>query len=134
MLSEPKKLHSLSERWDEKERGDAPYTPITTQTAAALYSTYLKHMQEQKANLTAMQKQIDSVASAVQDIKAALDVPNNNGPDNYSMSPEQAKALIVANYPLGVPVYPSDIAIDNGLEYKTVLAAIDLLRKEGRIK
>ena len=118
------KLHNLSDRWDAKERGDAPYAPITTQTAS-LYSAYLKHIQEQKANLTAMQKQIDSVASAVQDIKAALDVPNNNGLDNYSMSPEQAKALIVANYPLGVPVYPSDIAIDNGLEYKTVLAAID---------
>ncbi len=59
---------------------------------------------------------------------------NEGGPDNYDMTAKQIKDLILDNYELGKPVYPSDIADDHGLDYDAVLEAIDMLRKEHRIK
>ena len=50
------------------------------------------------------------------------------------MTAEQVRKLILDNYELGESFYPSDIADKHGLDYDTVLEAIEMLRKERRIK
>ena len=62
-----------------------------------------------------------------------LEAPDESGPDNYDMTAEQVRDLIVEKYEVGKPVYPSDVADDHNLDYDTVLEAVELLRKEGQI-
>ena len=71
------------------------------------------------------------VLEAIQEVLEVVKA-DKNSPDNYDMSPEQIKDLILAKYDLSKLTYPSDIAFDHGLDYDAVLKAVELLRKEGR--
>lgn len=79
---------------------------------------------------------MDWLVGAVREIKKSLETRNadESDPDNYDMPVEQVRELILENYKLGESFYPSDIADKHGLDYDTVLEAIDILRKERRIK
>lgn len=53
--------------------------------------------------------------------------------ETYNMTPDEIRNLMVEKVELDKSFYPSDIAIEYGLDYDKVLKAIDILRKEGRI-
>lgn len=54
-------------------------------------------------------------------------------PDNYDMTPEQIKEMILEKIGLDKPFYPSDLATEYGLDFDAVLEAVEILRQEGRI-
>lgn len=51
----------------------------------------------------------------------------------YNMTPDEIRDLMVEKIELDKSFYPSDIAMEYGLDYDRVLKAVDILRKEGRI-
>ena len=53
--------------------------------------------------------------------------------ETYNMASDEIRDLMVEKVELDKLFYPSDIAIEYGLDYDRVLKAIDILRKEGRI-
>lgn len=87
-------------------------------------------------NVAGLRERVDWLVAAVRDIKWSLEARSLDecGPDNYDMDAEQVRRLILENYELGECFYPSDIADKYGLNYGAVLEAIDMLRKERRIK
>ena len=58
---------------------------------------------------------------------------SNEIPDNYDMTPEQIKEMILEKIGVDKPFYPSDFAIEQGLDFEAVIKAIEMLRQEGRI-
>lgn len=97
---------------------------------------YRVEMRELQYNVVVLRERVEWLVAAVQDIMKSLEARSldESGPDNYDMDPEQIRQLILKNYKLGESFYPSDIADKHGLDYDAVLEAIDLLRKERRIK
>lgn len=82
-----------------------------------------------------LSEKVDWLVGAVHNMsKLETTGGDESGPDNYDMTAEQVRDLILENYKLGVPFYPSDVADDHGLDYDTVVQAMDMLRKEGRLK
>lgn len=57
----------------------------------------------------------------------------DEAPDNYDMTPRQIKAMILEKIGVGEPFYPSDLAIEQGLDFDAVIKAVEMLREEGRI-
>ena len=53
--------------------------------------------------------------------------------DNYNMTLSQIQDLILKTVDRDKPFYPSDVAMEHGLDFDKVDEAIDMLRKEGRI-
>ena len=53
--------------------------------------------------------------------------------ETYNMTPDEIRNLMVEKVELDKSFYPSDIAMEYGLDYDRVLKAIEILRKEGRI-
>ena len=74
----------------------------------------------QKDQCIIMQKIDDAITEEVTD-------------ETYNMTADKIRDLMVEKIKLDKPFYPSDIAIEYGLTYDSVLEAIDILRKEGRI-
>ena len=113
------------------KQGMAPMTPPLTRAVRRH-----KETQEPPEYIRMLLERIARLEATVRDIKKLLEANTvaDDGPDNYDMTAEQIRDLIVANYRLGIPVYPSDIADEHGLDYDATLAAIGMLRKEGRIK
>ena len=54
-------------------------------------------------------------------------------PDNYDMTASQIRDLILEKMDPDKPFYPSDLAMEYGLDFDVVLEAVDILREEGRI-
>ena len=54
-------------------------------------------------------------------------------PDNYDMTASQIRGLILEKMGPGKPFYPSDLAMEYGLDFDAVLEAVGMLREEGRI-
>lgn len=55
-------------------------------------------------------------------------------PDNFDMPVDKVKELILKECNLGKKYYPGEIAVDYGINYDTVLKAVDILRSEGHIE
>ena len=53
--------------------------------------------------------------------------------DNYDMTAGQIRDLILEKMDIDKPFYPSDLAMEYGLDFDVVLEAVDILREEGRI-
>ena len=68
------------------------------------------------------------VMQKLEDDDAGEDAPNN-----YDMTASQIRDLILDKVGLDKPFYPSDLAMDYGLDFDAVLEAVDVLRREGRI-
>lgn len=102
-------------------------------------------MQKLQTDIKQLNEQIDWLMRAVHDMKKMEGTINDikkileamqedeNVPDNYDMTAEQIKNLILEKYDLSKPTYPSDVAEAHGLDYDEVLKAVDLLRKECRV-
>lgn len=92
--------------------------------------------EERKPDFIRLCEQVDWLVGAIYKLQKDVEAmrPDESGPDNYDMTAEQVRDLILANYKLGVPFYPSDVADDHGLDYDTVVQAMNMLRKEGRMK
>ena len=57
-----------------------------------------------------------------------------DAPDNYDMSVEGVKSLLLKVCKQGSKFYPSELAVEHGLDYDTVLEAVASLKKEGRVE
>ena len=68
------------------------------------------------------------VMQKLEDDDAGEDAPNN-----YDMTASQIRDLILDKVGLDKPFYPSDLAMDYGLDFDAMLEAVDMLRREGRI-
>ena len=77
-------------------------------------------------------KLLDKMDTLSESLESNLDV--HDKPDNHGMKAEEIKNLILKEYDLSKPTYPSDVADKHGLDYDEVLAAVELLRKEGQVE
>ena len=119
----------------------APVTPdarahVSMQNLKAEVGLVNRRLGRVETTLNENKASLEMVKTIVKEIQEALKAGDfaEEGPDNYDKTPEQVRDLIIANYKLGVPFYPSDVADDHGLDYDTVVQAMDILRKEGRLK
>lgn len=85
---------------------------------------------------TQVLEMLDGLRDEVQAIRELLEshLDTSDEPDNSDMSVEEVKELILAEVELDRPFYPSDLAEEYGLDLNATLEAVDMLRKEGRIK
>ena len=84
---------------------------------------------EIKENIMRLQDEIKTMREL---LESRLDVQDE--PDNYDMSVEDIKKLIVKECTLGQQYYPGDLAFEYGLNYNAVLEAVASLKEEGRVQ
>ena len=104
-------------------------------TVVQKLQTDVKQLNEQIDWLMRAAHDMKKMEGTINDIKKILEAmqEGENVPDNYDMTAEQIRDLILEKYDLSKPTYSSDVAEEHGLDYDEVLKAVDLLRKEGRV-
>ena len=104
-------------------------------TVVQKLQTDVKQLNEQIDWLMCAVHDMMKMEGTINDIKKILEAmqEDENVPDNYDMTAERIRDLILEKYDLSKPTYPSDVAEEHGLDYDEVLKAVDLLRKEGRV-
>ena len=81
-----------------------------------------------------LRKDVAQLRDLIRDMAQSQDTPvNSDTPDNYDMTPEQVKEIILEKVGLNRSFYPSDLSMKYGLDFDTVLEAVEILRQEGRI-
>ena len=61
-------------------------------------------------------------------------IPVSDVPDNTDMTVDEVKKLIMDVCERGEKYYPAELAVDHGLDYDTVLKAVESLQKTGHVK
>lgn len=82
--------------------------------------------------IESQQKLLESQRDTIKLLESHLDI--QDVPDNYDMSVEDIKKLLAKECKSGQQYYPSDIALDHGLDYDKVLEAVASLKEEGLIQ
>lgn len=81
-----------------------------------------------KENIMVLQNEMKTIRELLESHLVIQDEP-----DNYDMTPDQIRDLILEKVQVGVPFYASDIASKYGLDYDAVVTAIEQLRAKGKI-
>lgn len=96
------------------------------------HSTQIENLHEQVHtlvdNMDWVKEGIRTILQKLED-ESAWDKP----PDNYDMTASQIKDLILEEVGLDKPFYPSDLAMEYGLDLDAVYEAVNILRAEGRV-
>lgn len=110
--------------------------PMTVQPVHELVQLMLTRQAQLQNVIHSYKKEMAELREDIADIKKMLEPSRvgNDITDNYDMTVEQIRDMILEKYDLLKPVYPSDIADDNGLDYDAVIEAIEMLRRDGRVK
>lgn len=77
-------------------------------------------------------KRLDVLQSKIQDLQETLEsyLDVQDEPDNYDMSVEEVKKLILKECKRGEEYYPGEFSLKHGLDYDTVVEALNSLQKE----
>ena len=88
-----------------------------------------------KKNIRVMMKNVESIKKSTHTMVQKIDdaIAEEITDDNYNMTLSQIQDLILETVDRDKPFYPSDVAMEYGLDFDKVDEAIDMLRKEGRI-
>lgn len=114
----------------------APTTPASRTRVALDLETEVVQINRRLERLERMEATINEIKTSINEYKAVLGARGfgEDTPDHSDMKADEIKDLILRKYDLSKLTYPSDIAFDHGLDYDEVLAAVELLRKEGRVQ
>lgn len=117
---------------------EEPYTSKGSTQTLTHPSTQDESLEE---SVRKMQEQMQSLIEDVEWMREGIrviihrldDDVEEESPDNYDMTPDQIRDLILEKVQVGEPFYASDIASKYGLDYDAVVTAIEQLRAKGKI-
>ena len=93
-------------------------------------------MRELKKDVMILMEKVDWLIESNRAIQKVVvtDTDDEQIPDNFDMTQDQIKELILREVSVGESFYPSDIAVKHGLDFDAVLEVVDRLRSEGRME